>query len=289
MADVRIRAALPGDTAAMLEITRNVWEGDDYLPFVWRDWLADSRGFLMVAESHAGHVLGLQHIDLQPDGTAWVEGVRVAEEARGKGIGSAMLVAAIEWARAQVCPQLRLATSGDNPASNRIAERAGLAVAGTFISARGLAVEGPAKGASARVVSAVAFEDVVAFLRAVMPASRRDWLYTEGWTAYSLNDGRLRLLLARQQVICSGDGGIEGMAIATANRSRPSLRLGLLHGSTEAMGDLCHWARAAARSGGLARVGATVAEREGAAQALDEAGFITGGAHRMILHELRLR
>src|SRR5947209_8664445 len=108
--EIHIRTALASDEAAMREMTRHVWAGTDYVPHVWNRWLRDSAGWLMVA-TLAERVVGLQHIDRQPDGTAWIEGIRVAEDLRDRGIGGRMLECAIEWAREHDSPWLRLATT----------------------------------------------------------------------------------------------------------------------------------------------------------------------------------
>ena len=44
------RPALPLDTPGMLLISRQIWEGDDYVPKVWSEWLFDPEGLLAVAE-----------------------------------------------------------------------------------------------------------------------------------------------------------------------------------------------------------------------------------------------
>jgi hypothetical protein len=52
------RPALPKDTGAVLEFTRHIWEGEDYIPEVWSEWLADHQGLLATAE-YSGSVAGL--------------------------------------------------------------------------------------------------------------------------------------------------------------------------------------------------------------------------------------
>jgi len=49
---------LAQDTPAMLEITRTIWDGQDYVPYEWDRWLHDASGCLAVAEL-SGRVVGL--------------------------------------------------------------------------------------------------------------------------------------------------------------------------------------------------------------------------------------
>jgi GNAT superfamily N-acetyltransferase len=284
-ANLEIRSALPSDRAAMIELTRDVWDGGDYVPYVWDRWLADAEGWLMVAALD-GKIVGLQHIDRQPDGTAWVEGIRVAAQAQNRGIGRAMLERAIAWARTHDSPWLRLATSSGNPASNRIAERSGLTLLGTFVS-----VDAPAGSGAAgnvRLALPTEFDRVCPALERTLGDNPQTWVYTEGWSAYSLTRKRLRLLLSMGGVIVWGDEP-EAIAIATSHVSRPSLRLGLLCGTPSGMAGIACWLRANAADAGLSVVRANVEAVPDAAGALSAAGFRSRHGHSMCLHGLDLR
>src|SRR5690242_14867206 len=52
------RPALPSDAPAVLEFTKFIWGGHDYIKYVWDDWLADPHGILAVAE-YAGRAVAL--------------------------------------------------------------------------------------------------------------------------------------------------------------------------------------------------------------------------------------
>jgi hypothetical protein len=43
------RPALPKDTPDVIELTRTIWGGEDYVPVVWAEWLEDYEGTLAVA------------------------------------------------------------------------------------------------------------------------------------------------------------------------------------------------------------------------------------------------
>lgn len=276
---------MPSDRAAMIELTRNVWDGDDYVPFVWDRWLADSDGWLMAAVLD-GRLVGLQHIDRQPDGSAWVEGIRVAADVQNHGIGGALLAQAITWAQEHGSPWLRLATSSDNPASNRIAQRSGLSVLGRFASVGAAA----AAGASARVRIAAPTEcdRIWCLLMGTFGGDPETWVYTEGWTAYSLTLERLHLLLAMGCVLVA-EGEPEALAIATSNVTRPTLRLGLLAGDRTGMTAIARYLRGMSAEAGLAVIRANVDARDEAVDALAAAGFASQHGHTMVLHGLALR
>ncbi|MBN2548422.1 MAG: GNAT family N-acetyltransferase [Anaerolineales bacterium] len=84
---VTLRRARQSDKADMLDLTRNIWDGDDYVPHAWEGWLVDSQGLLVVAE-HEGRVLGLAHLARLSSEDWWMEGMRVHPEFEGRGIAS---------------------------------------------------------------------------------------------------------------------------------------------------------------------------------------------------------
>jgi GNAT superfamily N-acetyltransferase len=83
------RPAGRSDTSAALALVKGIWGGDDYVPEVWDAWLADSHGLLAVAEWR-GRLAGLGHVADLGWGEAWLEGLRVAPDLQGHGIGSSL-------------------------------------------------------------------------------------------------------------------------------------------------------------------------------------------------------
>lgn len=81
------RPALPIDTPGMFELTRNIWEGEDYVPGAWADWMADPEGILAIAEYQA-KVVGLGKLTKLSKVDWWLEGLRVHPIFEGRGIAS---------------------------------------------------------------------------------------------------------------------------------------------------------------------------------------------------------
>ena len=82
---VKLRKAGPEDKGPILEISRKIWGGHDYLPSVWDEWVADKNARFIVATVN-GRTVGCAHASLQANYVAWLEGVRVHEQYRGLGI-----------------------------------------------------------------------------------------------------------------------------------------------------------------------------------------------------------
>jgi GNAT superfamily N-acetyltransferase len=129
-AQVVCRPALLKDTADMLELTRHIWEGNDYLPQVWSDWLADSEGFLAVAEFN-GRVVGISMLECFQPGEWYLAGLRVHPEMEGHRIAGRLHEYMLEyWYRHHGRGVIRLATH--NPKVKHLCERTGFHCIGEF-------------------------------------------------------------------------------------------------------------------------------------------------------------
>jgi GNAT superfamily N-acetyltransferase len=263
----------------MLELTRPVWDGNDYVPFKWKEWLRDGEGRVSVAVA-GGTLVGLQHIAIQPDGTAWLEGIRVRDEAQARGVGRTMLEEGLEWARRTGYPRARLCTYGGNPASNR------LAVKGGMREIRRIRVlEGTPASASCDGCRPALPSDAEVIQRYLREAHDAPGLYCEGWTALTLDENRLHLLLASHAVMVSGATAIDGLMIATSKPSRPRLCIGYLHGSVSAVRTLARVALGAAASAGFERVVAIAPLTPQIYDALMQDGWEWRNQVEMVLYE----
>ena len=110
LARVVCRPALLKDTAGMLELTSHIWEGNDYLPQVWAEWLADPEGFLAVAE-YGGRLAGIAMLEYQQPGEWYLAGLRVHPDFEGRGIAGKLHDYLLEiFQRGHMRGVIRLAT-----------------------------------------------------------------------------------------------------------------------------------------------------------------------------------
>lgn len=271
----------------MLRITKGVWEGTDYVPFLWQRWLEDTSGYLCVA-TWGDRVVGLQHAGVQPDGTAWLEGIRVAESMRGHGIGGAMLQHGLAWARDAGCSVVRLSTSSENPSSIRLAGKAGMQVVARFEVLSGP----PSPDAKSVLPVRLAHPgDLEALKMKLLHEWNRDdttAFYTEGWTAYRLSAERIDLLVAVHAVVLVEQNGIQAVGIATASPGRPVLRLGYLHGSLEAKTSIAACLQLQAHEAAVEQIRAILPSDRDLEPALQPRGFAAATGFAMLLWEAGL-
>jgi ribosomal protein S18 acetylase RimI-like enzyme len=102
----------------------------------WRDWAAGRwRGGTAIAFAGlgmGGDVVGTAtgaEFDAEP-GVGHLYAMWVAPEARGAGIGRALVDAVVEWTRARGCTRLVLSVTETNEGARRFYERCGFAATG---------------------------------------------------------------------------------------------------------------------------------------------------------------
>jgi len=108
----------PADLNRVVEMTRDVWEGRDYLPQVFDRWVSDAGSTFQAAELD-GVVVGVHRLRPYAPGLIWYEGLRVASTHRRRGIARAMLESAIGEAREHGFTEMRLGTASPAAVSLR--------------------------------------------------------------------------------------------------------------------------------------------------------------------------
>lgn len=132
MAVFTLRPMTPADKPAVLGIASRTWEGSDYLPFVFDDWIADTDGEF-VAAMLEGRVVGCGKLSFLTPYDAWLEGLRKDPEVTQGGL--AELINRYYLRRLAGRPGLRsvrFSTSAFNTRSIAVSERLGFRRRHTF-------------------------------------------------------------------------------------------------------------------------------------------------------------
>ena len=123
------RPALPSDTDDVLEFTKFIWEGHDYIKYVWHEWLDDPQGLLATAQ-YGSHAVGIAKVTLLSAGQWWLEGLRVDPKFQGLRIGSHLHDYMDRWWLRHGDGILRLMTSSERLQVHHLSERTGYTKAG---------------------------------------------------------------------------------------------------------------------------------------------------------------
>jgi GNAT superfamily N-acetyltransferase len=137
--ELTLRPMRAADRERVVEISRDIWDGHDYLPRVFDEWLGDAGAAFQAAELE-GVVVGVQRLRPIAPNVVWYEGLRVASTHRRQGLARAMLASAIADAREQRFREMRLGTG--NPEAVPLFESLGFRRLVDVRWWRGLRVEG---------------------------------------------------------------------------------------------------------------------------------------------------
>ncbi len=129
------RPALAKDTDAVMELSSHIWEGGDYIPQVWDEWMADPDGLLGVAEMH-GRVAGIFKLTKFQEGEWYMEGLRVHPDFQGMGVASHIHTYVLETWRRIGGGIIRLTTASYNVKVHRMCEQSGFTRLAEFIPYR---------------------------------------------------------------------------------------------------------------------------------------------------------
>jgi len=190
------RPALPKDTPDVLELTSKIWEGHDYIPSVWVDWLHDPEGLLAVAE-FGGRVVGLSKLTRLSPSEWWVEGLRVHPEYEGRGIASHLHDYLMDHWQHNGSGAIRLATASFRKAVHHLSLRSGFHKAAELTQY----VAGAIPGRSGRFTPVGAGEEIEAADFALRHASPTcpSGLMSIGWQWVALSAEWIAQAVARGQ------------------------------------------------------------------------------------------
>jgi predicted PurR-regulated permease PerM/GNAT superfamily N-acetyltransferase len=191
---VRIRPARKSDTGDVLALTARMWEGHDYIPRVWSDWLADRSGILAVAERD-GKAVGIGKLTRMTPEEWWIEGLRVHPEYQGMKIGSQLFEYLVEGWKRRGAGAIRLATSSERVPVHHLCDRLGFRRVETFLV---MAAAPTAQGETA--FEPIAEADVpaaLAFTEKATSVRNPSHLVNTGWRWSRLTEDRMREFIRR--------------------------------------------------------------------------------------------
>lgn len=239
---IELRRATEEDRPRILEISSQIWDGNDYLPLVVDDWLADSSGEFIVAVVD-GALVGFAHRRLLAPGYAWLEGIRTDPARRGTGAAKEITRHFLEAACQEGADRVGLSTHVENEASIHIARSNGFQEVAWFTNL-GAEASAPAWSAAreSRNVSEVSLDEAVAFTRGSRSLEIGRGFVPNGWTFYPFDrapDGALRQ--ARHLLGVRDGGRLIGFLAGGYVRQGSLYPIHLLEGEADAVRTLvCH-------------------------------------------------
>ena len=112
------------DVPAILGISKDIWEGDDYIPDVIERWLneKDNMAYGAFLEEEMKELIGFGRVKMFSNGVAWLEGGRVKITHQKQGIGRDLMRYAIDYAIQKGAKIAQYDTSSRNFGSKSLAK-----------------------------------------------------------------------------------------------------------------------------------------------------------------------
>lgn len=112
------------DIPAIKDISKDIWDGDDYIPYVIQEWLQDKNcmNYGTFKDENKTELIGFGRVKLYNKDIAWLEGGRIKVSYQGQGIGKLQLGYAVEYANKIGAKIAQYDTSSDNLASISLAK-----------------------------------------------------------------------------------------------------------------------------------------------------------------------
>ncbi|NHJ01725.1 MAG: GNAT family N-acetyltransferase [Candidatus Heimdallarchaeota archaeon] len=129
MVKLKIREYKPTDFHGLLEISKHIWEGHDYLPKKINDFYIDPHSSPMVVIEE-GKIVSIANLRFLNREIAWLEAIRTHPEFRGKGYATSLTKAMIKKARAEGATEVWLMTNTENKATAILLEKLGFSESG---------------------------------------------------------------------------------------------------------------------------------------------------------------
>lgn len=91
-----------GDYDDIVEICKDIWDGADYLPKLFHKWVED-KGYFMAGVRQSDHkVVVIGKYSVLPDGSGWLEGLRVHPAHQGQGLAREITLKILEIAKQEL-------------------------------------------------------------------------------------------------------------------------------------------------------------------------------------------
>lgn len=128
---IAVRRARASDKDVVLSFASQTWDGWDYIPQVWDDWLTAEDGVLLVATTQAhDRPIAVTRLAILSHDEGWLEGIRVDPALRGRGVATNLQIAELAWAQAHDLRVLRYLTGQGNEGSIKLGAHHGFALIG---------------------------------------------------------------------------------------------------------------------------------------------------------------
>ncbi len=125
--DLRFRRLVTADIPTVIALTKEIWDGTDYMPDIIDRWIKHEENYTFGAfsDNDTRDLVGMAQVRWFSPETAWIEGGRVHPSLQKLGIGIQIASHALEYVRSRGGKSCLYDTSSQNHGSIALAKRFG--------------------------------------------------------------------------------------------------------------------------------------------------------------------
>ncbi len=188
--ELKIREVRRSDEEEIVEMTSEIWDGQDYVPDHFDRWIEDG-GF--ICGTVDGEIVALAKHTWHTDDILWLEGLRVHPDHQEEGYGRAMIEGQLEFMEDLDYSVARFLTSGDKTPVKKVVEDLGFEVKKIYdylgLNEEDLeAMKSPSNEKMKRVKRESDEKEVTDFVLSSQELEENEGLYLEHWTAYPMDE-----------------------------------------------------------------------------------------------------
>jgi len=235
-----LRKATAADKPRITEISSQIWDGEDYVPEVLDNWLADPSGEVIVAIVDGKLISFARRSYLLP-GYAWFEGARTDPAYRNTGVAQEISRYFLEAVQRERADKIGLSTYIDNEASIHIIEKNGFRKVASYVHVE---ADGDAQvrreGASSDRVLEVTPEDAISFIRNSKFLRAAHGHFPNGWKFYPFERDPEQILSKMEHMLgIKEEGKLTGLlCLAGSLRRDEECTIAFIDGQSDAVEDL---------------------------------------------------
>ncbi|MCD6135398.1 GNAT family N-acetyltransferase [Candidatus Bipolaricaulota bacterium] len=237
---ITLREVTAADKPRITEISSQIWDGEDYVPDVLDDWLADPSGEVIVAIVDGKLISFARRSYLLP-GYVWLEGARTDPAYRNSGAAQEISRYFLESARSEGADTIGLSTYIDNEASIHIIEKNGFHKVASYVyleAGRDAPIR--REGQSSSRVCEVTPEDAISFIRNSKFLRAAHGHFPNGWKFYPFERDPELVLSKMEHVLgIKEEGKLTGLlCLAGSLRRDGECTIAFIDGQSDAVEDL---------------------------------------------------
>ncbi len=228
------------DKGEILELSSQIWEGHDYIPDVFDDWIEDGGFYCGKLD---GKIIAVDKFTKQRNGVIWLEGLRVHPDYQGEGYASRMVNGLMDIVEEHDYSTLRFLTTAGKEPVKKMAYDQGFEIKQVY---KYLLIDEEKLGEFDKIdlpeieqSSLNELDEIMDFITTSQEYDDNDEQYMAHWTTYDLTEELIEREISKgNSYLIKNNGMIDSVIFFYYYKAHDTLSIPYVGGSKEGIGEL---------------------------------------------------